>query len=785
MRHTLFTLLLLSCFSFVAFGKGGSSLSGIITGHSGEPIANVTLSLSPGSRTITTTADGRFRFANLDSGVYSLLATASGCESQRIISIQTSAIAEELLLDLQLRKVGAWGSSTASRRYVRQIIADVALPEAEKYDSEDEVAASGIKGTVKDKRGNPIVSVVVVATQGGVRKGRDLTDFDGNYTIRSLTAGRYDVKFSYFGNDETQTGVTVEPGNVVTVSATFGATKKDLRVTGLTSHRIRAYSAPIIDPENPGGRAVKTAESIERAPTRSIADVAAYRTEVYSGGSSATLSVGSGRAAAPKPTVSASATTVTPREMRKMPSAAGDVDVFASSGVVAMAAPETKAGSLTSGEINDFSKWTLWEDVSMETLKGYRTAWPFRPEARYTVLVKSKTGMPLCNARVKMSDGSGQEWEAVTDNTGKAELWYGMWNNAASAAPVLSASVVYGKERFSIPALKPFAEGANILATNLSCLNPAKLDIAFLVDATGSMGDEINYLKAELRDILKKVHDSMPATQVQTGALFYRDLEDSYLTRISDLTPDFDKTEAFIADNGADGGGDTPEGVDAALEEALTGFHWRDDATARLAFLVLDAPPHGDAATVKRMQTLTAQYAARGIRLIPVVCSGSDKPTEYLMRAMALATNGTYLFLTDHSGIGGKHTAPTTDKYDVEYLNGLIYRVIYQCAYMPSCTENVKQTADTAKVQQQTDSATTISWRYYPNPTTGILRVEHTHTSGFLLVTDITGKAILRIPADDSGVTTIDLTQYPAGIYAIRYNWADDKWVSGKFVLMH
>ena len=68
------------------------------------------------------------------------------------------------------------------------------------------------------------------------------------------------------------------------------------------------------------------------------------------------------------------------------------------------------------------------------------------------------------------------------------------------------------------------------------------------------MGDEINYLKEELRDILQKVQDSMPATQVQTGALFYRDLEEVKLTRASDLTPDFSKTEAFIEDNSAKAG---------------------------------------------------------------------------------------------------------------------------------------------------------------------------------------------------------------------------------------
>lgn len=451
----------------------------------------------------------------------------------------------------------------------------------------------------------------------------------------------------------------------------------------------------------------------------------------------------------------------------------------------AIVSPAARAGSLTSGEINDFSKWALWEDISTENLKSYRSTWLFRPQSRYTVLVKSKGGTPLCNARVKMSDGRTTVWETVTDNTGKAELWYAMWTAQAPDPAQLSASVEAGGRRYNIPLLKPFDEGANILTTGASCDNPSKLDIAFIIDATGSMQDEINYLKAELRDILQRVKDSMPATQVATGAVFYRDLQDEYVTRSSDLTADFSKTEAFIGDNRADGGGDFPEALDAALQDGLDNLHWRADATARLAFLVLDAPPHGDPATVKKMQLLVAKYAARGIRLIPVVCSGSDKSNEYLMRSMALATNGTYLFLTDHSGIGGTHTAPTTDKYDVEYLNGLIYRVIHQFTYMPPCKDVIQAQPDTARIQQVTDSTTTIAWRYFPNPTTGLLHVEHTNTTGALLITDITGKAVLRIPADPSGHTTIDLGQYPAGIYAIRYNWAGDKWITGKFVLTH
>lgn len=664
-------------------------------------------------------------------------------------------------------------------------------------------ALAGLHGKVSDDAGKPISGVRIVIEKQGASTIRLNTGSKGTYSSVAVTAGTYIATFSADGyesqrivsivvpkgaasillniqlNKSTNKGRTIITRRYVQQSAPVPATRdmKSMRTKGrgtpvghgvyYPSYSGEPHSAPSIDAKTPDGRPTKTAETIEKMPVASYTDAAALSTKAYLKKDASGISLGGARG---------TGTTYV-------------VDGVVASGTTPVASvvpiqAAAQAGTLTSGEINDFSKWNLWEDISMEDLKTHRSTWHFTPEARYTVLVKSRNGMPLCNARVKLSNG-GTVWEAITDNTGKAELWLGMWDATAAGKLRLSAVVDYGTQHYNIPSLKAFSEGVNILPTNINCLNPAKVDIAFLVDATGSMQDEIDYLKAELRDILKKVKDSMPGVQVQTGAVFYRDLSDEYITRASDLTTDFSKTEAFIADNNAGGGGDGPEAVDEAMEAGLTSMSWRADATTRLAFLVLDAPPHDDAATVKRMQQLTEKYAAQGVRLIPVVCSGADKSTEYLMRSIALATNGTYLFLTDHSGIGGDHAAPTTDKYDVEYLNGLIYRVIYNCSYMPDCHTKLPNTTDTSTVMEPVADSAKLTWRYYPNPTSGILNIEHSETNGYLLITDITGKAIIRIQANASGKTTVDMTQYPAGVYAIRYNWEGDKWVSGKFTVVH
>ncbi|MOA16657.1 hypothetical protein D3C78_1368800 [compost metagenome] len=126
----------------------------------------------------------------------------------------------------------------------------------------------------------------------------------------------------------------------------------------------------------------------------------------------------------------------------------------------------------------------------------------------------------------------------------------------------------------------------------------------------------------------------------------------------------------------AEGGGDYPEAVDQALRDAIHEHEWSKEARARLLFLVLDAPPHDDPQIIDEIQQLTADAAEQGIRIIPIASSGVSVDTEYLLRFMAVATGGTYLFLTDDSGIGGDHLEPAVGEYEVKLLNDLLVEVI-------------------------------------------------------------------------------------------------------------
>lgn len=453
---------------------------------------------------------------------------------------------------------------------------------------------------------------------------------------------------------------------------------------------------------------------------------------------------------------------------------------------------------LTAGDINDFKKWRMWNDISENELFEYRKNWSFSPVDRYTVQLKSTSSSPIVDALVTLKDGQKVLWQSRTDNTGKAELWTNAFNIFENYSNLI-VEVKYKNRSYFIEKPKTFYDGINFLEIDENCNYDKNLDIAFVVDATGSMGDEIEYLKAELTDIIGRVKDTIPDMSIRISASFYRDFGDEYLVKSVDFTKDIAKLVDFIKTNYADGGGDFPEAVDYALEEAIDNLTWSENATARIIFLVLDAPPHSRPDVIERLQKYIRLASAKGIRIVPLTCSGIDKSTEYLMRAFALLTNGTYLFLTDDSGIGGKHLEPTTDNYSVQLLNSLILRTIYQFSYLPPCITKTVLTGDTLIVANPNNEAINsvmpsdemnnysddfeIKWKYYPNPCTGILNIELKQDLKELFIADITGKIIYRIENSSNRLITIDLTSFPNGYYFIRYEYAPDKWLNGKFIL--
>ncbi|NVK64558.1 MAG: VWA domain-containing protein [Flavobacteriales bacterium] len=470
-----------------------------------------------------------------------------------------------------------------------------------------------------------------------------------------------------------------------------------------------------------------------------------------------------------------------------------------------------RSGALTAGEINDYSKWKMWQDLTDSELKSHADAWKIAPKGRYTLELRSQSGLPLADALVRlMVNRSKEVYAARTDNTGKAELWLTTTGEEVARKDV-SMEVEYQGQKETVKNITPFEEGVNHLMMRVECSEMNNVDIAFVVDATGSMGDELNYLKEEMNDIIFKSKQISSTLNFHFANVFYRDKgTEEYLTREMDFSRVLSESVQFINQQGAGGGGDYEEAVEVALDKAINKLSWNEEARARILFLILDAPPHNTTENQTKLNKLIREAAKKGIRIVPVGASGINKSTEYLMRTMAIATNGTYTFLTNHSGIGNSHIEPSTDEYEVETFNDILVRIVKSYTYMPDCEQNIPDleldypdslvssitpvdtldtdtTAtnprDTIDVVNNPNPRPEVKWSYYPNPTNGIINVKADTDIEELFLTDLTGKLLQSIKKlEKDRVYQFDLSQYVTGIYLIRYQH-DDKWISGKVVL--
>ena len=200
------------------------------------------------------------------------------------------------------------------------------------------------------------------------------------------------------------------------------------------------------------------------------------------------------------------------------------------------------------------------------------------------------------------------------------------------------------------------------------------IQLMFVIDTTGSMGDEIKYLKSEMVDIISKVQAEYRNAEIELAVMVYRDRGDAYVTKYSDFTTDIDAQKEFLAKQNANGGGDFPEAVHTALEKAANS-QWAKDAKTKILIHVADAPAHD--ADVNSWNSSARTLASKGVRIITVASSGIDKKTEYFFRCQSIMTNGTYVYLTDDSGIGNSHLEATVEeKPVVEYLNNSLVRLI-------------------------------------------------------------------------------------------------------------
>ncbi len=331
-------------------------------------------------------------------------------------------------------------------------------------------------------------------------------------------------------------------------------------------------------------------------------------------------------------------------------------------------------GVLTAGEWNDLDHWEFWKAIIKSDQWAHMPQhWSFNIDDRLAIVLKNSSGKYINNVELTLKSTDGKElWKSYTDINGRAELWPNIFSGEHKDFSLTMKSIDGKESTINIDLKKKI----NYIKFDAKPTKITKLDITLVIDATGSMGDEINYLKKELQDIVEKVNKKTKGIDTRIALVFYRDHGDDYLIKDFKFDDNISSVISNLSAQSAGGGGDFPEAVDEGLENAIKNKNWSTGASTRLLFLVLDAPPHKKQEVIAKMQSSVKLASEKGIKIIPVVASGIDKETEFLMRFISCATNGTYVFLTDDSGIGNSHLKPTVGKYQVEMLNDLLIRLI-------------------------------------------------------------------------------------------------------------
>ena len=180
---------------------------------------------------------------------------------------------------------------------------------------------------------------------------------------------------------------------------------------------------------------------------------------------------------------------------------------------------------------------------------------------------------------------------------------------------------------------------------------PARIEVAFVLDTTGSMSSLIEGAKRKIWSIASNIIDLRPKPEIRFALIGYRDRGDAYVTKVYDLTTDEQAIHGHLLAFKAKGGGDTPESVNQALHEAVADLSWSaDPAVFRVVFLVGDAPPHMDYKDDTPYQK-TLELAKKKDIVVNAVQAGAMKKTTEIWKRIASLGGGSYAQIAQGGGM--------------------------------------------------------------------------------------------------------------------------------------
>lgn len=332
-----------------------------------------------------------------------------------------------------------------------------------------------------------------------------------------------------------------------------------------------------------------------------------------------------------------------------------------------------RAGVLTAGDIDDRLNFTAFSRYLSRVRS--ETRWAMGNLANPVLAqLTGPDGQPAGRHRVTLRRAGAAEpfWDGYSGAGGMVTVFPALFGAGTSVGGVEMRVFPEGQGDPVVAQLRAGPSRA-VVAVPFASQLPAFLDLMFVVDTTGSMDDELDWLTRDLNAIVRQVRSGFPELDVRYGLVVYRDQGDDYVVRSYGFTDQSGDMRKTLRAQRAYGGGDYPEAAADALAAAAV-LDWRRGQGERLLFHIADAPPHDE--DFGRYLAAAAEAGRRNVKVFGLGASGVAEESEYLMRQASVMTGGRYLFLTDDSGVGLAHAEPTISCYQVTDLTGLLIRVI-------------------------------------------------------------------------------------------------------------
>src|SRR6266852_5288874 len=235
-----------------------------------------------------------------------------------------------------------------------------------------------------------------------------------------------------------------------------------------------------------------------------------------------------------------------------------------------------------------------------------------------------------------------------------------------------------------------------------------KVEVVFCLDTTSSMTHLIEGAKQKIWAIANQIASGKPTPDLKIGLVAFRDRGDAYITKVIDLNDDLDDIYGHLRGFKAEGGGDIPESVNQALDDAVNKIKWsKDDQTLRIIFLVGDAPPHMDYKDDVKYPETCKKAVEKGIIINTVQCGNDHECTKH-WKEICHKAEGTFVQIPQEGGVVSIETPydKRLGEINKELANGTL---VYGDAHMRRDGESKKEIAAALPSAPAADRAATAA----------------------------------------------------------------------------